>query len=128
MLESSRLVCFAASARPEEARHFYERTLGLQFVEETPFALVFQANGTTLRIQKVREACPPPYTVLGWNVDNIQATLAELRIKGVRFERYEPLPQDDLGVWTTPEGARVAWFKDPDGNVLSITQEALHRA
>jgi catechol 2,3-dioxygenase-like lactoylglutathione lyase family enzyme len=122
MLNKSKLVCFAATTKPAEAKAFYGGILGLSLVEEGPFALVFDANGTMLRVQKVQEIPPAAFTMLGWEVDDIRSTIEGLREKGVRFERYEGLPQDDLGVWTTPDGSKVAWFKDPDGSILSLTE------
>ena len=122
MLHTSKLVCFAATNNPAEAREFYANTLGLPLVEDGPFALVFNGNGTMLRVQKVRAHLPAQHTALGWSVDDIDATIRQLSAKGVRFERYDPLPQDALGIWTTPDGSRVAWFKDVDGNILSLTE------
>jgi catechol 2,3-dioxygenase-like lactoylglutathione lyase family enzyme len=122
LLNRSRLMAFAATAKPEEARRFYREVLGLSLVEEGPFALVFDACGTMLRVQKVEAHAPQPHTTLGWQVDDIRGTMRSLEQRGVRFERYAGLPQDEAGVWTTPDGASVAWFKDPDGNVLSLTQ------
>jgi len=107
---------------PEKANEFYQDTLGLSSVADTPFAIVFDANGTMLRIQKVEHLTPAEHTLLGWKVDDIRATIEELTAKGVRFERFDRLPQDELGIWTTPDGSRVAWFKDPDGNTLLLTQ------
>jgi catechol 2,3-dioxygenase-like lactoylglutathione lyase family enzyme len=107
---------------PERTREFYETTLGLTFVSDDQFALVFDANGTMLRIQKVKQFDPPGHTALGWNVDNINTEVVQLNKRGVEFARYEGLGQDENGIWTPPSGAKVAWFKDPDGNVLSLTQ------
>ena len=121
MLNSSRIMAFVATARPEEARSFYEGVLGLRFVEDSPYALVFDANGITLRVQKVEAVAVAPYTALGWSVGDIAATIRALQKKGVRFERYEGLEQDELGVWSSG-AAKVAWFKDPDGNTLSLAQ------
>jgi len=89
---------------------------------------VFDANGTMLRVQKVREVVPAGYTILGWDVDDVGATVGKLSKEGVGFERYDGLPQDEKGIWTTPDGSRVAWFKDPDGNTLSLTQFAKSRS
>jgi predicted enzyme related to lactoylglutathione lyase len=83
---------------------------------------VFDANGTTLRLAKVERISPAPYTVLGWLVPDIRAACARLSAAGVPFERYEGMPQDEAGIWATPGGGYVAWFKDPDGNTLSLTQ------
>jgi catechol 2,3-dioxygenase-like lactoylglutathione lyase family enzyme len=122
MLNSSKVVAFVATSRPDEAKRFYEETLGLLLIMDDAFAIVFDANGVMLRVQKVQENAPPPYTVLGWDVADIHATVAGLSGRGVRFERYEWLGQDEAGVWAAPSGARIAWFKDPDGNTLSLTQ------
>jgi len=104
------------------ARAFYCDVLGLREVEETGFALVLDANGTELRLQKVAEIAPQPYTQLGWGVSDIEQTAAQLIDRGVTPNRYDFLEQDELGIWTTPDGAKILWFHDPDGNVLSLTQ------
>ena len=122
MLTTSKVVCFAATARPEESRRFYQGLLGLSLVDDGPFALVFDANGTELRVQKVQAVSPPPYTVLGWQVRDIEATARQLSERGIPLERYDGLLQDALGIWSTPDGSRVAWFRDPDGHTLSLTQ------
>lgn len=122
MLKHSNLVAFSATANAEKSEKFYEDVLGLTKVENTPFAIVFETNGVTLRIQKVDSVAPLSYTALGWEVDDIVSTVKALVAKGVSFEQFESLPQDDLGIWTTPDGVKVAWFKDPDKNTLSITQ------
>jgi len=122
MLSESKIVAFVATARPEEARHFYESILGLTLVEDGPFALVFDANRTTVRVQKVQAVSRAGYTSLGWEVDDIKAAMQHLLKKGVSFERYESLPQNEEGIWRTPDGSSVAWFRDPDGNTLSLTE------
>jgi catechol 2,3-dioxygenase-like lactoylglutathione lyase family enzyme len=122
MLSASRLIAFAATKDPQKAQQFYEGVLGLRLVADEPFALVFDANGTMLRLQKVEQTVALPYTSLGWQVDDIAETARGLAAKGVSFVRFEGLEQDELGVWTSPGGARVAWFKDPDANLLSLTQ------
>ncbi len=124
MLGSSELVAFVATTDIGRALVFYRDILGLPLVEESPFACGFDAHGTQLRVTPVGEIRTAPYTVLGWAVDDIRATVQALGDGGVRFERFEGMDQDDLGVWTAPSGARVAWFSDPDGNVLSLTQSA----
>lgn len=96
--------------------------LGLRLVDDDPFGLVFDVNQTMVRVFKVQELSPAPYTVLGWKVPEIRTTIAELSSRGVSFERYPGMPQDESGIWITPEGHQVAWFKDPDGNTLSLTQ------
>jgi len=115
-------VSFIATANAVESRKFYEAVLNLQCLSEDPFALVFDLGSTTLRIQKVESVPEVNYTVLGWEVANIQQRVKELAKNGVRFETFAQLPQDDLGIWCSPGGASVAWFKDPDGNTLSLTE------
>lgn len=122
MLGQCDAIAFVATKQPEQAKSFYSSVLGLRFVSDTPFALVFDAAGTMLRISKVAELTPAPYTVLGWKVPDIRAIMEALANKGIPFERYEGLPQDELGIWTTPDGHKISWFKDPDGNTLSLTQ------
>ena len=119
---NSKIINFVATRNPASARKFYERTLGLVFISEDPFAVVFDVKGTMLRVQKVQELRPADHTVLGWEVHDIRAEIEMLAKKGVRFERFDGLAQDELGIWTSPSGAKVAWFKDPDGNTLSLTQ------
>ena len=103
------------------ARRFYEQVLGLEVVEDTPFALVVDANGTRVRITPVPELVPQPFTIAGWEVSDITGTARTLADRGVRFFHYDGMDQDDLGIWTAPSGDRVAWFSDPDGNTLSLT-------
>jgi catechol 2,3-dioxygenase-like lactoylglutathione lyase family enzyme len=122
MLDSQKLMAFVATRNPARAKEFYGGTLGLRFVSDDGFALVFDANGTTVRIATVRELNPAPYTVLGWQVDDIESAVKELTAAGVVFERYGIFPQDEFGIWAAPGGVRVAWFKDPDGNTLSLSQ------
>lgn len=122
MLGSEKLMAFIATTDAPRARLFYQEVLGLRLVSDEEWAVVFDANGTMLRMQKAPAVKPHPYTALGWQVADINTTLARLRDKGVHAERYEHLPQDTHGIWTTPDGSKVAWFKDPDGNLLSVTQ------
>jgi catechol 2,3-dioxygenase-like lactoylglutathione lyase family enzyme len=122
MLNNSNVMAFVATSQPDKAKSFYAQTLGLRLVTDDAFALVFDANGVMLRVQKVQEHTALPYTVLGWDVADIGAIVMELSARGVRCERYEWLEQDDSGVWTAPSEAKIAWFKDPDGNTLSLTQ------
>lgn len=124
MLRNCDLIAFVATAQPDRARHFYRDVLGLNLVEETPAALVFDAHGTMLRISQVGELEAASYTVLGWRIPDLRAAIAELSARGVVFERYPGLAQDKLGVWTSPDGHQVAWFKDADGNTLSLSQFA----
>jgi catechol 2,3-dioxygenase-like lactoylglutathione lyase family enzyme len=125
MLHTSPLIAFVATAHPAEALRFYRDTLGLALVEDSPFALVFSAGGTTLRVQKVQQVTAASYTALGWVVEDIDATIDWLTARGVAFERFPVLVQGENGVWRSPSGAAVAWFKDPDGNILSLTQYAI---
>lgn len=122
MLGSAKIVAFAPITDAQRARRFYETVLGLRFLSQDPFALVMDANGTTLRLALVQSVQPAPFTVLGWEVAAIQDTVTALEQRGVAFERFPGMPQDDLGIWTAPGGAKVAWFKDPDGNLLSVSQ------
>ncbi|MCB9682213.1 MAG: VOC family protein [Alphaproteobacteria bacterium] len=120
MLADAHLGAFVATSQPDVARAFYRDTLGLTLVEDGPFALVFDGGGTVLRVQKVQQVVAPPYTSIGWRVADIEATVQALTDKGVVFARYPGMPQDALGIWDAPGGAKVAWFKDPDGHTLSL--------
>ncbi len=124
MLNRSPLGAFALTAKPAAAVAFYRDVLGLDFVHEDDFAIVFIAHGTTLRISKVPEFVPAAHTILGWQVDDIVSIVKQLGAKDVEFQRYPGMEQDALGIWTVPDGTKVAWFKDPDGNVLSLSQSA----
>ena len=124
MLGSADLVGFVASTDLVRSGAFYGDVLGLDLVEESPFASVFDANGTLLRVIPVDHFAAAPYTVLGWSVGELEETIRTLRERGVVFERFPGMTQDELGIWTSPGGGRVAWFKDPDGNVLSLTEAA----
>lgn len=122
-LSDQSIIGFVATSDPDRAKKFYRDTLGLRLVsEEMPFALVFDAHGTMLRVTIVKKVSPAGYTVLGWQVPNIVAAAKALLEVGVRFERYQGMQQDELGIWSSPGGAGIAWFKDPDGNTLSISQ------
>ena len=115
-------ILFLATTDPVRSRAFYEEVLGLTFVADEPWALVFDVGGTALRIQKVEELSEVRYTVLGWAVEDIRQAMIELVERDVAFEQYEFLPQDEHGVWETPSGVKIAWFTDPDGNTLSLTE------
>jgi catechol 2,3-dioxygenase-like lactoylglutathione lyase family enzyme len=122
-LSDQSIVAFVATSDPDRAKRFYRDTLGLHLVsEEIPFALVFDAHGTMLRVTIVDTVVSAGYAVLGWMVPDIVAAAKALSKAGIRFERYPGMQQDELGIWSSPGGARVAWFKDPDGNTLSISQ------
>ena len=122
MLTLRPIIAFVATTRPKRAKTFYAKTLGLRLISEDGFALVFDAGGTMLRIATVQTLQPAGYTVLGWVVPDIAKAVRALVKRGVAFQRYDGMPQDDLGIWTSPSGARIAWFTDPDGNTLSLTQ------
>ena len=122
MLGSCNVVAFVPTVQPERARTFYETVLGLRFISSDEYAMMFEANGVRLRIASVREFTPDPFTILGWLVPDIAGMIHDLTKKGVVFERYGFLNQDELGICTFPSGGKVAWFKDPDGNTLSLTQ------
>lgn len=122
MLQSSAVIAFVSTTDLDRGRDFYERVLGLRVTEKSSFACVFDAHGTMLRLTAAAAVATPGYTVLGWNVADIEATVAALAASGVGVNRYEGMDQDEAGIWTTPSGDRVAWFHDPDGNVLSVTQ------
>ena len=122
MLTDNNAIAFVATRHTASARAFYESTLGLRLVADEHFALVFNVNGRMLRIAKVDALSPAAHTVLGWDVNDIEVKVKELAARGVVFQRFEGMPQDANGIWDSPSGARVAWFKDPDGNNLSLTQ------
>jgi catechol 2,3-dioxygenase-like lactoylglutathione lyase family enzyme len=115
-------ILFLATANAERSRAFYERVLGLTFVADEPPALVFRVGDSMLRIQKVDQVHPVPYTALGWAVSDIRRTVHDLSAAGVTFQHYEGMTQDDDGIWHAPSGALVAWFRDPNGHTLSLTQ------
>jgi catechol 2,3-dioxygenase-like lactoylglutathione lyase family enzyme len=121
MLGSINIVAFVPTKDTTQARAFYEGTLGLRFVKDDGFACVLDANGIMIRVAKA-EFTPAPFTILGWKVPEIEKMVAVLRDKGVHFERFGFFEQDELGIWTAPIGDKVAWFKDPDGNILSLSQ------
>jgi catechol 2,3-dioxygenase-like lactoylglutathione lyase family enzyme len=122
MLGSMNIVAFVPTKDAAKARAFYEGVLGLRFVKDDGFALVLDANGIMVRVAKAGDFKPAPFTILGWQVTGIEKVVAGLQGKGVAFERFEFFEQDALGIWTAPTGDKVAWFKDPDGNVLSVSE------
>jgi catechol 2,3-dioxygenase-like lactoylglutathione lyase family enzyme len=122
MLGSANLVAFVPVTDAEKSRAFYEGVLGLKFVKDDGFAVVFEANGIMLRAAKMKEVTPAQFTILGWQVERIEDIARGLQKKGVHFEIFGFFKQDELGIWTAPTGDKVAWFKDPDGNILSISQ------
>jgi len=122
-LGEQRIIAFVSTSDPDRAKKFYRDILGLRLVsEELPFALVFDAHGIMLRVTIVEKVKPAGYTVLGWQVPKIKQAAKALTKAGVVFERFPGMEQDDLGIWSSPSGAKVAWFKDADGNTLSISE------
>ena len=119
----SSLIAFLATTDSARTRAFYEGVLGLRFVSEDGFAVVYDVQGIELRIQKVERFEPQPHTALGWQVASIERSVREIAARGGAFERYTFLEQDTFGIWTSPLGARVAWLRDPDGNLLSLTEK-----
>lgn len=122
MLSFTGLMAFIPTKDAKKARPFYEGVLGLRFVSEDQFALVLEARGIMVRVAVVGEFKPQQFTVLGWQVSDLEKEVAGLQGQGVHFEKYGMKGQDEQGVWYSPSGAKVAWFKDPDGNRLSLTQ------
>jgi len=123
MLATEKIKAFVPTLNPANAKQFYSDVLGLTLLSEDNYALQYDANGTFLRVTTVQAFQPHPFTVLGWSVKDIAATITELTAKGVVFERYSFVEQDDSGIWTAPGGTKVAWFKDPDGNLLSLDSQ-----
>jgi catechol 2,3-dioxygenase-like lactoylglutathione lyase family enzyme len=122
MLSSGDIIAFVSTTDLDRAQAFYAGVLGLEPTDQSQFAAVFRVGSTMLRVTKVDEVPVAPYTVLGWAVSDIEREVRELGDRGVVFRRYDGMSQDTLGIWTTPSGERVAWFGDPDGNTLSVTQ------
>jgi len=122
MLASGKLIGFVPTKDSKKSREFYEGKLGFRFVSDDQFALVMQAGKSTIRIAKVKDFTPAQYTVMGWEVKDVEAMVKSLNKRGVKFEKYPFVEDRKLGIWTAPSGAKVAWFKDPDGNVLSLGQ------
>jgi catechol 2,3-dioxygenase-like lactoylglutathione lyase family enzyme len=123
MLGSINIVAFVPTKDQERARAFYEGVLGLRFIKDDGFALVLDAHGIMLRVAKVpADSKPAQFAILGWEVPNIEDMVRGLGGKGVHFEIFGFFKQDELGIWTAPSGDKVAWFKDPDGNILSVSQ------
>lgn len=126
MLTNAKPVILIPTVKKDEARQFYEMTLGLAFRSDDGFALVFDTGGIMLRVTPVQAFAPHEFSVLGWEVDDIAASATDLGARGVKFEFYDFswIMQDEQGIWAAPDGTKVAWFKDPDGNLLSISQHA----
>lgn len=122
-LSSALPMAFVPTSHPEAAKKFYSESLGLDLVADDSFALIYKLEGDqTLRVQRVKELSPHPFTAFGWQVNDIEVAAKELVNRGVKFENFSFLEQDDNGICTFDNGDRVAWFKDPDGNTLSIAQ------
>lgn len=122
MLADQKIKAFVPTTKPNEASNFYKNIIGLTLLSEDEYALEFDANGILLRVITVPELKPQGFTVLGWNVTDIYEIIQSLNDKGVACNKYDFMEQDNFGVWISPGGSKVAWFNDPDGNVLSITQ------
>jgi len=122
MLSSCNLIGFLLTKDYDKARAFFEAKLGFAFVSVDQFALVMQAGENMIRISKVPDFTPARNTVLGWEVQDIESIVSWLKQRGVTFEKYPFIQDPEAGIWTTPKGDKVAWFKDPDGNVLSVSQ------
>jgi catechol 2,3-dioxygenase-like lactoylglutathione lyase family enzyme len=121
MLDAASVVGFIPVKNFRQAKAFYAGKLGLKFVARDKFALVFKSGGTTIRVVKVPDFEAAGFTILGWQVGDTKKSVVSLGKRGIVFERYPWMQQDALGIWTSPSGARIAWFKDPDGNVLSVS-------
>ena len=115
-------VGFAPCTDLEVARVFYRDVLGLEELEESAYAVVLRSGSGTVRVTLVESFSPQPFTVLGWLVDDIAAEMSALAGRGVAPVVYDGMGQDERGIWTSPGGGRIAWFTDPDGNTVSLTQ------
>jgi len=124
MAPGPQLVAFIPSSHLGSSHAFYAGVLGLDRVEATSMANVYDAYGTPLRVTLVTDHSPSPFTIIGFYVSDVLASMAELRERGVQFKSYEGYDQDADGIWTTPNGRRVAWFEDPDRNIISLSQPA----
>jgi catechol 2,3-dioxygenase-like lactoylglutathione lyase family enzyme len=122
MLGAINIVAFVPTKDSDKARTFYEGVLGLRFVKDDGFAMVLDANGIMIRVAKMKDFTPAQSTILGWQVTDIEKMVVGLQKRGVHFEIFGFFKQDELGIWTAPTGDKVAWFKDPDGNILSVSQ------
>ncbi|MEA2243662.1 MAG: hypothetical protein QOD24_3218 [Solirubrobacteraceae bacterium] len=118
------LVAFVPSSHLGRSHAFYDGVLGLTRTEASAQANEYDAHGTPLRVTLVGAARPSAFTVLGWRVAELEPAMAELAERGVQFRRYESMRQDEAGIWTAPGGSRIAWFEDPDGNIISLQQPA----
>jgi len=125
MLADAQVTAFLATTQGPRAAAFYGDTLQLRQLSDDDFALVFDLHGVELRLQKVKQFTPQPFTALGWQVRALRTTIAALAARGVTFERFPGLVQDAQGIWAAPSGAQIAWFRDPDGNLLSLAEYPL---
>jgi len=125
MLLEPKITAFIPTKQVEKSKQFYSNVLGLNLVSEDAYGIEFESNGCFLRIAIVHELKPYPFTVLGFKICDIESHVKSLIVKGVKFEKYDGLAHDNLGIWTSPSKAKVAWFKDPDGNLLSLTESPL---
>jgi catechol 2,3-dioxygenase-like lactoylglutathione lyase family enzyme len=125
MLTDKKVKAFVITADAAAAKFFYNETLGFKYLGGDDYGLEFEMNDSLLRVSITTPeyAAPQKHTVLGWCVPDIYESVAYLSARGIRFERYEFLEQDEKGVWQAPGGTKVAWFKDPNGNLLSIDQK-----
>ena len=124
MLTNAKVQAMVGTARADIAKAFYGETLGLKMKTDDTFAMIFATGGGDLRVNRVPAVVPSTYAILGFHVDDIAGVVRGLAAKGVMMERYSFLPADTDGVWTAPDGTKVAWFRDPDGNLLSVVQLA----
>jgi catechol 2,3-dioxygenase-like lactoylglutathione lyase family enzyme len=121
MLSAARPVAFIPSTDLERSRRFYEGTLGQRVASVDGFAVVLDVDGVPVRVVRVGESLrPQPFTIFGWRVEDLDAEVTALAAGGIEFLRFDGMDQDEAGVWTAPGGTRIAWFADPDGNVLSL--------
>jgi len=122
MLRDQKLKAYIPTVDPDRAKRFYVNLLGFNLLSEDYYGLELETNGSLLRISTVEHFNPHPFTVLGWGVDDLSSIITSLTRKGVAFERYNIIDQDKRGIWTSPDGTKVAWFRDPDGNLLSLSE------
>ena len=122
MLSNSRLQPIICTTRLEDAEKFYRDLLGLELKKKSEGALVFDVGGSDLRVSPVPSLTPSEHTVMGFAVSDVSSVVAELTQSGLRFERFDGFPHGPDGILKTPDGSRVAWFRDPDGNLLSVVQ------
>lgn len=122
MAPPGKLIGFVPISDAKRSTVFYRDTLGLEFVADDGFALIFRSGVNMVRLAKMPQVIPAQFTILGWETMQIEDDVQSLTEKGVTFSRFGFLEQDALGIWTAPSGDKVAWFTDPDGNVLSLSQ------